>query len=120
MGEKRSDREVEKLFKTLETVSEIKDNQIDKVSSAGKDLQDLKSQLDVAIDRCDSIIDNQSQYDTAKALELKRELRKTEWEAFVVDMDAKLQKVDETFQEKENELKEFYCDLERKLHLTSD
>ncbi|RZF46262.1 hypothetical protein LSTR_LSTR016347, partial [Laodelphax striatellus] len=62
--EKRSDREVENLFKTLETVSEIKDNQIDKVFSSGKELKDLKCQLDIAIDRCDSIIENQSQYDT--------------------------------------------------------
>jgi len=33
-------------------------------------------------------------------------------------MSDKCQKVDQTFQEKENEIQEFYIDLEKKLHIT--
>lgn len=52
-------------------------------------------------------------------LEAKREFRKAEWESFVVDMEEKYKKVDETFSEKEKELVDFYTDLERKLHITN-
>lgn len=48
-----------------------------------------------------------------------REIRKLEWEKFVNDMSEKCEKVNQTFDEKENEIKEFYIDLERKLHITS-
>lgn len=47
-----------------------------------------------------------------------REIRKLEWEKFVNDMSENCEKVNQTFQEKENEIKEFYTDLERKLHIT--
>lgn len=47
----------------------------------------------------------------------KRELRKAEWESFIDNMTQKCSKVDVTFQEKEEELKEFYSDLEKKLHI---
>jgi hypothetical protein len=51
------------------------------------------------------------------ALTAKRELRKAEWESFIDNMSQKCTKVDATFQEKEAELKEFYSDLEKKLHI---
>jgi hypothetical protein len=51
------------------------------------------------------------------ALTAKRELRKAEWESFIDSMTQKCSKVDATFQEKEEELKEFYSDLEKKLHI---
>lgn len=44
--------------------------------------------------------------------------RRTEWEKFINDMSDKCQRVDQTFQEKENEIQEFYVDLEKKLHIT--
>ena len=53
------------------------------------------------------------------ALQENREIRKLEWEKFVNDMSEKCEKVNQTFDEKENEIKEFYIDLERKLHITS-
>jgi len=51
------------------------------------------------------------------ALTARREIRKAEWESFIEDMTQKCSKVDATFQEKEEELKEFYSDLEKKLHI---
>lgn len=45
----------------------------------------------------------------------RREIRKADWECFIEDMTQKCSKVDATFQEKEEELKEFYSDLEKKL-----
>lgn len=51
------------------------------------------------------------------ALIAKREIRKADWESFIEDMTQKCSKVDATFQEKEEELKEFYSDLEKKLNI---
>ncbi|XP_066587555.1 biogenesis of lysosome-related organelles complex 1 subunit 5 isoform X1 [Prorops nasuta] len=54
-----------------------------------------------------------------KALQKHRTTRKYEWESFINDMSEKCQKVDQTFQEKIDEIKEFYIDLEKKLHIES-
>ena len=48
---------------------------------------------------------------------VKRESRKAEWEAFIRDMGEKCARVDQTFKQKEAELREYYSDLEKKLHL---
>lgn len=39
------------------------------------------------------------------------------WQQFKDDMNHKCSRVDNTFEEKEEELREFYSDLERKLHI---
>lgn len=52
-----------------------------------------------------------------KKLQENREARRADWQGFINDMSSKCRKVDQTFQEKEQELKEFYIDLERKLHI---
>lgn len=39
------------------------------------------------------------------------------WDRFVDDMRHKQNCVENTFEEKEEELREFYSDLERKLHI---
>lgn len=52
-------------------------------------------------------------------LNKNRLIRKKEWETFVNDISDKCQKVDQTFQEKENEIQEFYVDLEKKLHIAT-
>jgi hypothetical protein len=52
-------------------------------------------------------------------LSRNRSSRKKEWEKFINDISDKCQKVDETVQEKENEIHEFYIDLEKKLHIIS-
>lgn len=51
------------------------------------------------------------------SLALAQEERKLRWEKFVDDMTHKCSRVDNTFDEKEEELQEFYSDLERKLQI---
>lgn len=50
-------------------------------------------------------------------LENNRQTRKKAWQVFVDDMTHKCSRIDLTFEEKEEELVEFYSDLERKLHI---
>lgn len=52
-----------------------------------------------------------------KNLEVKREIRKSDWERFQNEMKAKCFNVDTTFDTKEKELNIFYIELEKKLHI---
>jgi len=48
---------VERIFKVLEQVAEIKDSQVDKaIKSSGNQLSILNSNLEVATGMCDSIL----------------------------------------------------------------
>jgi len=51
------------------------------------------------------------------ALMVKRESRKAEWEAFIRDMGEKCARVDKTFRERQEEIRQDYEELETKLHL---
>lgn len=50
-------------------------------------------------------------------LKENRLAREKQWDRFVDDMKHKQSCVENTFEEKEEELREFYSDLERKLHI---
>ncbi|XP_021931238.1 biogenesis of lysosome-related organelles complex 1 subunit 5 isoform X1 [Zootermopsis nevadensis] len=114
--EKRSDREVERLFQILERSTEIKDTQIDRVKLASDiHLPTLNANLEVAVSMCNRILEKEEQHRSDTTLIARREIRKADWECFIEDMTQKCSKVDATFQEKEEELKEFYSDLEKKL-----
>lgn len=54
-----------------------------------------------------------------KKLQEHREIRKNEWEKFINDISVKCETVDQEFHNKEEELKDFYVDLEKKLHLSN-
>ncbi|XP_076173364.1 biogenesis of lysosome-related organelles complex 1 subunit 5 [Ptiloglossa arizonensis] len=117
--EKRGDREVERLFKILEYSTELKENQLDRTEQLGDcHLPSLKVNVIVALSMCKRVLEREDNFDSDKALEENRQKRKLEWEKFVNDMSEKCEKVNHTFEGKENEIKEFYDDLERKLHIT--
>lgn len=56
-------------------------------------------------------------YSQEKRLEENRIGRTKIWDRFIDDMKHKQSCVENTFEEKEEELREFYSDLERKLHI---
>ncbi|XP_012149822.1 biogenesis of lysosome-related organelles complex 1 subunit 5 [Megachile rotundata] len=117
--EKRGDTEVERLFKILEYTTELKENQLDRTEQLGDcHLPSLKANVDVALSMCERVLQREQDFDPDIALQENREKRKVEWEKFVNDMSEKCEKVNQTFEEKENEIKEFYIDLEKKLHIT--
>lgn len=53
----------------------------------------------------------------AAQLEKNRAERNKIWSNFDDDMKHKISRLDNTFEEKEEELRDFYSDLERKLHI---
>ncbi|KAI4494968.1 hypothetical protein M0804_001169 [Polistes exclamans] len=117
--EKRNDREVERLFKILEYSTELDQNQLPRAEQLGDcHLPSLKANIDVALSMCERVLQRQEEFNSDLALQHNREIRKAEWEKFINDMSDKCQKVDKAFQDKENEIKEYYIDLEKKLHIT--
>lgn len=118
--ERRKDSEVEKLFKILEYSTELKESQLIRTEQLGDcHLPSLKANVDVAVSMCERVLQKEEEFDSDKALQRNRETRKLEWERFINEMSEKCEKVNQTFEEKENEIKDFYTDLERKLHITS-
>ncbi|KOC61362.1 Protein Muted [Habropoda laboriosa] len=117
--DKRGDREVERLFKILEYSTDLKESQHDRTEQLGDcHLPSLKANVDVALSMCERVLQREQDFDSDRVLQENRELRKLEWEKFVNDMSEKCEKVNQTFEEKENEIREFYIDLEKKLHIT--
>lgn len=47
-----------------------------------------------------------------------REKRQKEWDQFIDDMNFKCQRIDNAFEEKEEELRDLYADLNHKLNIT--
>ncbi|CAK1544555.1 unnamed protein product [Leptosia nina] len=106
--EKRGDREVENLFSILEDITEIKDTQVDKISRISTTgLPVLKEKLQQALDLTE-IIDKDYK-EIEKESEKKRlenkEKRKEEWDQFIDDMNFRCKRIDNTFEEKEEELR---------------
>nr|CAD7399393.1 unnamed protein product [Timema cristinae] len=103
--EKRSDREVERIFQIFEKVTEIKDTQVDRVQlSADAHLATLSANLEVAVSMCDRILEKEQGQQMNPALLDKRESRKLEWQHFIEDMTSKCAKVDTTFEERDTQL----------------
>ncbi|XP_055686694.1 biogenesis of lysosome-related organelles complex 1 subunit 5 [Lutzomyia longipalpis] len=116
--EKRNDREVENLFVSLQNTSEAKDTGVlrSKVACEAH-LGHLQKSLEVALGACEEVTNRVPDPKLQAALEANREARKVIWSHFVDDMAHKCSRVDHTFEEKEEELRDFYSDLERKLHI---
>ncbi|XP_022117400.1 biogenesis of lysosome-related organelles complex 1 subunit 5 [Pieris rapae] len=120
--EKRGDREVENLFNILENITDIKDTQVDKIHRIGSTaLPVLSEKLQQALLLTDDIekVYTDKQKDCAKKRLENKEKRKIEWDQFIDDMNFKCQRIDNTFEEKEEELRDLYADLNHKLNITN-
>ncbi|XP_046962210.1 biogenesis of lysosome-related organelles complex 1 subunit 5-like isoform X2 [Vanessa cardui] len=120
--EKRGDREVENLFVILENLTDIKDTQAEKiVKSSCAALPVLGEKLTQALQLSEEIEKDylELQKVTKKKLLENREKRQKEWDQFIDDMNFKCQRIDNTFEEKEEELRDLYADLNHKLNITN-
>ncbi|GJQ65769.1 hypothetical protein Trydic_g11947 [Trypoxylus dichotomus] len=115
----RNDTEVESLFLLLEQITDIKTTQIDRVKQAvDLTIKPSTETLAKALNICEKIAQSEEKYKKDPSLELCRQSRKVEWEKFVDEISYRCKRLDNTFEEKEEELQEFYRDLERKLNLS--
>ncbi|KFM58322.1 Protein Muted-like protein, partial [Stegodyphus mimosarum] len=119
--EKRKEREVQYMFEMLEMVTDIRETQIEKaVKLADMHLCHLTAHYEVAIRMCKNILERGESDRNKKILEQRREQRKQEWIAFIDDLQAKSAAVNETFANKEQELKNHYNKLEIAMHISPE
>lgn len=55
-----------------------------------------------------------------KKREVSKEKRQKEWDQFIDDMNFKCQRIDNAFEEKEEELRDLYTDLNHKLNIADN
>ncbi|XP_031620943.1 biogenesis of lysosome-related organelles complex 1 subunit 5 [Contarinia nasturtii] len=110
----RNDKEVENLFLSVQSTIEAKESSVEKCLS---NLPLLKIKLDETLTLCENVLNRSVNEEAEKRLDGNRLERAKIWNRFVDDMKYKQSCVENTFEEKEEELREFYSDLERKLHI---
>ncbi|CAH0724681.1 unnamed protein product, partial [Brenthis ino] len=119
--EKRGDREVENLFAILENLTDIKDTQVEKIiKSSNTALPVLGEKLNQALKLSEEI--EKEYLEVQKAYKQKvaenRERRQKDWDQFIDDMNFRCQRIDNTFEEKEEELRDF-IDNQKPIFLTT-
>ncbi|XP_026463999.1 biogenesis of lysosome-related organelles complex 1 subunit 5 isoform X2 [Ctenocephalides felis] len=115
---KRKDIEIEHLFSTLQVSTEIVETHIPRAKICSESyLPSIKSSVDKALEVSESVFSEDFEKSVKEALLEKRAKREAGWESFLEDVNQRYQSIDLTFEEKEQELNEFYSDLNRKLHL---
>lgn len=111
------DRKISKLFEVLEWSTDVRDVVISKSLASSDKLEKTNTLLEIAIQNSNTVVENESSYCVDRALEAKRAARKLEWDKFMHEIDSRYTKIEETFRSKEQELSEFYKDLEQKFHV---
>lgn len=111
--ETRGDREVERTFKILERVTELKDCEIDKLKAQCEStVPSVQESLKAAQALCDRILDQERSSEIEQALESSHQAREREWQAFTQEAKANRERIDEAFAQKEADLRKQYADFE--------
>ncbi|XP_035221660.1 uncharacterized protein LOC118194597 isoform X1 [Stegodyphus dumicola] len=107
------------MFEMIEMVTDIKETQIEKAVKLGDmHLCNLAANFEVALRMCNNIIEREETDKKKQFLEQRRALRKKEWIAFVDDIQNKNTAVNQTFADKEQQLKTYYNKLEEAMHIS--
>ncbi|CAG0917428.1 unnamed protein product [Notodromas monacha] len=110
--EARGDREVEKIFSVVERATEIHQEQVQKAYElCEKKIPSLAGRLDVGLLMCSQIAERETRMQADVILENNREARRQEWEMFLTDLTEKCKAVDDSFAEREEELRKHYANL---------
>ncbi|XP_068227261.1 biogenesis of lysosome-related organelles complex 1 subunit 5 [Palaemon carinicauda] len=112
--EKRGDREVEQLFRSLELITEIKEGQIEKiVGSSDDNLPRTIADIQVALHMCEDTLATDKQFNTEELLAKKRADRSARLGAVQRDVDEKLKLLDDTYKDKEKAMRLQFEQLEK-------
>ncbi|KAK8375400.1 hypothetical protein O3P69_008326 [Scylla paramamosain] len=111
--EKRGDREVEHLFRSLELITEIKEGQIEKiVGSSDDNLPRTIADIQVALHMCEDTLDTETKFISEELLVKKRGERTARLANVQQDVQEKLKVLEETYQEKEKAMRARFQQLE--------
>ncbi|TRY72695.1 hypothetical protein TCAL_03394 [Tigriopus californicus] len=111
--DQRGDREVERVFRVLERVTELRDEHVDQVQVAAQAaLPGLQAKLARTRTLYQHILDPNRTLEIAKASENSKHIRAREWQEFEQDLDLQRKRVTEAYQAQAIDLQRQYADLE--------
>lgn len=111
--DQRGDREVERVFRVLERVTELRDEHVDQVCDAAQaHLPGVQATLARTRTLCQNILDQNRTREIEKASENSKQIRAREWQEFEQDLDRQRQRITEAYQTKAIDLQRQYADLE--------
>ncbi|XP_057671960.1 biogenesis of lysosome-related organelles complex 1 subunit 5-like isoform X3 [Diorhabda carinulata] len=113
--QKRNDKEVDNLFRTIEDITDIKDTEIDRFKQTEDHVKKLNENLEKALDICSKLSDLEDIYKQDTTLEDSRMKRKLIWDNFMDGITSKYSEINSNFEAKEEELIKFYEEIEKKL-----
>eukprot|EP00094_Tigriopus_californicus_P003529 TCALIF_03394-PB protein Name:"Similar to TMEM199 Transmembrane protein 199 (Pongo abelii)" AED:0.10 eAED:0.10 QI:0/0.6/0.33/0.83/0.4/0.5/6/1385/419 len=97
--DQRGDREVERVFRVLERVTELRDEHVDQVQVAAQAaLPGLQAKLARTRTLYQHILDPNRTLEIAKASENSKHIRAREWQEFEQDLDLQRKRVTEAYQ----------------------
>ncbi|XP_071531278.1 biogenesis of lysosome-related organelles complex 1 subunit 5 isoform X1 [Panulirus ornatus] len=112
--EKRGDREVEQLFRSLELITEIKEGQIEKiVNSSDDNLPRTIADVQVALHMCEDTLETEKKFVSEELLAKKRGERRVRLAAVQQDVQEKLKLLEDSYQEKEQAMRAQFEHLEK-------
>nr|CAI5835379.1 unnamed protein product [Callosobruchus analis] len=111
---KRNDAEVDHLFGIIEVLTEIKDTEIPRCKEVAEVAERVNDELLEALKICDNFRRLEGTLKQDSTLENFRNQRKTAWNAFMETITSKYSEINSHYETKEEELKKYYEDIEKK------
>lgn len=109
---------MENLFSAVQNTIDAKDTSVERCNNfCQSNLPLLKIKLDEALTLCEKVLQRNEDHELIDQLNKNRKERAEQWNRFDDDMKHKRSCIENTFEEKEEELRDFYSDLERKLRI---
>jgi len=113
---KREDREVDRVFKVLERVTDLRDCEVDKLrAQCDSVVPNVNANLLVAQSMCNKILDQSRSTEIDQALESSRLAREKEWSNFLTDIQDKCTRIDDAYNQQEADLRKQFEQMENQL-----
>jgi hypothetical protein len=118
----RNDQEINQLFQSLERITDFKESQIDFALKSSNHLNELNHSVDSVDNLMQDILTLESNQSDRRNnfLKHKNDQRVQKFSHFVQLMKTKANEIDLDFEQKENNLRQYYKDLEIKLKISQN
>ncbi|KAH8310261.1 hypothetical protein KR044_000291, partial [Drosophila immigrans] len=117
---RRNDSEVETLFQVTETVGSLKYDLSDRCIALGnQNLSQLSAEVNTLLASVEALLEKaKKERVPSEKLQAARRAREQRKEEFLNNLQHGYQRIDNSFEEKEEEIAELYSDLQLKLNIT--
>jgi hypothetical protein len=115
----RNEQEINQLFQSLERITDFRESQIDFALKSSNQLNQINHSIDSVHNLMQEILALESNQSIRRnnILKDKKDQRVEEFSGFVELMKTKANEIDLDFEQKENNLRQYYKDLENKLKI---